>query len=172
MKIAAEPLVRRMAADDLAAVAEIDRLSFSAPWSLDSYRYELLENPYAYIWVAEWNAKIVGLMVAWLIVDELHIGTIATHPAHRHQGIAARLLETGLRESIALGATLSHLEVRKSNLAAQALYRRFGYEVVGERKAYYPDNLEDAILMSVHHLGDGYLHWLDGGRQGAYVPNL
>ena len=170
MKVATDPTIRRMTATDLEAVAELDRRSFSAPWSLDSYQYELLENAYAHIWVAEWGSEVVGVLVGWLILDELHIGTIATHPDYRKQGIGSRLLEAGLRESIALGATLSHLEVRKSNLPAQNLYRRFRFDIVGERKKYYPDNHEDAILMSVYHLGREYLHWLDGGRQGPFVP--
>ena len=162
-----EPLitVRCMETHDLEAVAELDRISFTFPWSIGSYRYELLENRHAHLWVAEREKLIVGVLVAWLILDELHIATVAVHPHCRQQGVGTKLVENALRESVARGATLSHLEVRKSNLPAQTLYRRFGFEVVGERKGYYPDNREDAVLMSVYGLGEGYVRWLDEGWQ-------
>ena len=157
--------VRCMETHDLEAVAELDRISFAFPWSIASYRYELLENHHALLWVAEREKQIIGVLVAWLILDELHIGTLAVHPNHRQQGIGTKLVENVLRESIARGATLSHLEVRKSNLPAQVLYHHFGFEIVGERKGYYPDNREDAVLMSVNGLGEAYLRWLDEGWQ-------
>lgn len=161
--------IRRMTAQDLEAVAELDRISFTTPWSRNSYRYELLENPHAHLWVAEQAGQIVGVLAAWLILDELHIGTVAVHPAHRRQGIGAKLVETALRKSSARGARRAHLEVRKSNLPAQKLYARFGFEIVGERRRYYPDNREDALLMSVSDLGQEYLKWLDEGRPAAVV---
>lgn len=154
--------IRRMEARDLGAAAELDRISFTHPWALGHYQYELLENRDAYLWVAECENELVGVLVAWLILDELHIATLAVHPDHRQQGIGANLVETALREGIARGATCSHLEVRKSNLPAQTLYHHFGFEIVGERKNYYPDDQEDALLMSLYNLGEKYPQWLDG----------
>jgi [ribosomal protein S18]-alanine N-acetyltransferase len=163
MKALAEVTIRRMGIADLQAVVELDKLSFSDPWSLFSWQ-EMLDSSQTYLWVAEREKQIAGVLSGWSVLDELHIGTIAIHPEYRQQGIGTKLLETGLRESIALGVQLVHLEVRKSNLAAQRLYQRFGFEIVGERKKYYPNDHEDAILMSVYRLGEEYLHWLDGGR--------
>jgi [ribosomal protein S18]-alanine N-acetyltransferase len=159
-----------MAARDLEAVVELDRISFTSPWSMGSYRHELLENPHAHLWVAERENQIIGVLAAWLILDEFHIGTVAIHPDHMQHGIGKALVETALREGIARGAKLSHLEVRRSNLPAQNLYLSLGFEIVGERKKYYPDNREDALLMSVHGLGENYINWLDRGRQGPFVP--
>jgi len=169
MNALAEITIRRMAANDLEAVVELDHLSFSDPWSLLSWQ-EIWDDTQAHLWVAEREAHIVGALAVWLVLDELHIGTIAVHPDYREQGIGAKLLEIGLREGIALGAKLSHLEVRKSNLPARRLYQRFGFEMVGERKKYYPDNREDAVLMSVYGLGEDYLRWLEGGRCETWHP--
>jgi ribosomal-protein-alanine N-acetyltransferase len=82
-------------------------------------------------------------------VDEIHIANVATHPDFRRQGIAQKLLTYALRYTADEGAVTSFLEVRESNLAAQAMYRKFGYENTGRRKRYYKDNDEDAILMTL-----------------------
>ncbi len=86
------------------------------------------------------------------MVDEIHIATIATHPDFRRQGIARRLLSHTLLHAMDEGARSSFLEVRESNLAAQEMYRQFGYEATGRRKRYYKDNDEDAILMNLESL--------------------
>jgi ribosomal-protein-alanine N-acetyltransferase len=85
----------------------------------------------------------------WVVIDEAHIGTIASHSKMRRQKIGAKLMLSCAREAQQRGCKSILLEVRASNLAAQNLYRKFGFEVVGERKAYYQDNNEDAFLMTV-----------------------
>jgi ribosomal-protein-alanine N-acetyltransferase len=157
-----------MELDDIAQVQAIDRLSFSIPWPVTSYRFELLENPGSVLWVAEHclegETKIVGMIVVWLILDEAHIATIAVHPEFRGQGIGRELLAQALREAIERGAVESMLEVRANNLVAQEIYKDFGYKVVGHRSHYYRDNLEDAVLMSVRNLDRSYLAWLKDGK--------
>jgi len=150
-------LIRPMQQEDLAQVLAIDQASFSLPWPESAYRYELNENQNSLLWVAETTppggrSTIVGMVVVWLILDEAHIATLAVHPAYRGQGIAKRLLITALRESIRLGMRVATLEVRDGNTAAQELYRRFGFEVVGRRHRYYRDNHEDALIMTVGKL--------------------
>jgi ribosomal-protein-alanine N-acetyltransferase len=92
------------------------------------------------------------MIVVWLIVEEAHVATIATHPDFRRKGIAKRLLSHALQKLMEQGARSSFLEVRESNLAAQAMYRKFGYEETGRRRRYYKDNDEDAILMNLDSL--------------------
>jgi len=145
-------IVRRMTLDDVSAVIELDKLSFTLPWPERSFRFELTDNPASRCWVVELDGKIVGMIVAWLLVDEAHIATIATHPNHRRQGIARKLLMYALRYMSKEGAVNSFLEVRESNVAAQTMYRQFGYEPVGRRKRYYKDTDEDAILMNLDGL--------------------
>lgn len=162
-------LIRPMALDDLEQVQAIDRLSFSLPWPLSSYRFELLNNPASLLWVAEIGGSqverhVVGSIVVWLILDEAHIATLAVHPDYRRKGISRALLAVALQESIRKGARRCTLEVRAGNAIAQALYRQFGFEVVGIRHRYYRDNEEDALIMAVNDLGPEYLEWLESGR--------
>ena len=144
--------LRKMTVEDVSAVVDLDQKSFSLPWPERSFRFELTDNPASRCWVAELEGRVVGMIVVWLIVDEAHVATIATHPEYRRQGIGRRLLAYALRHMIPDGAHSSFLEVRESNLAAQEMYRKFGYEVTGRRRRYYRDNDEDAILMSLASL--------------------
>ncbi len=141
--------IRRMDEADVPAVHEIDRLSFTLPWPERSFRFEVTGNPAARCWVAEVEGRVAGMIVVWMIVDEAHVATIATHPDFRRQGIGEELLTYALLSAIAEGAVKSLLEVRASNTVAQAMYRRFGYVEDGIRPRYYNDNHEDALLMSL-----------------------
>jgi ribosomal-protein-alanine N-acetyltransferase len=122
------------------------------PWPERSFRFELTDNPASRCWVGEVDGKLVGMIVVWLIVDEVHVATIATHLDFRRQGIAKKLLSHALRQLSNEGAQSSFLEVRASNLAAQEMYRKFGYGESGIRRRYYKDNDEDAILMTLESL--------------------
>ena len=104
--------------DDIPAVVELDKLSFTLPWPERSFHFELSDNPSSRCWVVELDGKLVGIIVAWLIVDEAHVATIATHPDHRRMGIARKLLTHALRYMAKEGAVTSFLEVRESNQAA------------------------------------------------------
>ncbi len=134
---------------DVPAVHEIDLLAFSLPWPERSFYFEVTSNPAARCWVAEAEGRVVGMIVVWMIVDEAHIATIATHPDFRRQGIGDELMTHALVSALSEGAVKSLLEVRASNEAAQTLNRRFGYVEDGRRPRYYKDNHEDAILMSL-----------------------
>ena len=145
-------IIRKMTADDIPAVVELDKMSFSLPWPERSFRFELTDNPASRCWVAEVDGRVVGMIVVWLLVEEAHVATLATHPDLRRQSIAKKLLSHALRYLINEGAQTSFLEVRASNIAAQEMYRRFGYEESGRRRRYYKDNDEDAILMNLDSL--------------------
>jgi len=153
--------IRKMTLDDIPAVVQIDQISFSLPWPERSFRFEVTENIASRCWVAEVDQRVVGIVVAWLLVDEVHVATIATHPDFRRQGIARRLLSYTLSRAMDEGAISSFLEVRESNLAAQEMYRQFGYEAAGRRKRYYKDNDEDAILMNLASLRRDRLSYED-----------
>ena len=144
--------IRRMELEDVPAVHEIDVLSFSLPWSERSFRFEVTENPASRGWVVEADGRIVAVLVLWLLVDEAHIATIATHPDFRRQRIGETLMLEALRSARAEGARRAFLEVRAGNMAAQALYKKYGFVVDGIRPRYYQDNNEDAVLMSLNDL--------------------
>jgi [ribosomal protein S18]-alanine N-acetyltransferase len=95
---------------------------------------------------------VSAMIVSWLIIDELHIATFAAHRDFRRQGIGSRLLVAALADGRRLGAKRAILEVRETNLEAQAMYRKFGFEVTGRRPGYYRDNGETALLMTLEQL--------------------
>lgn len=148
-------VVRKMTLEDFDQVVAIDQLSFSLPWPARSFHFELTDNPASRCWVTELDGRVVGMLVAWLIVDEIHIATIATHPDFRGRGIGRNLLSHALRSAMDEGVVKSFLEVRESNEVARKMYRSFGFVEDGRRKEYYKDNGEDAILMSLNHLPGG-----------------
>jgi len=145
-------IVRRMMVDDVPAAHEIDVLSFTLPWPERSIRFEVMDNTAARCWVAELDNHLIGMLILWMIVDEAHIATVATHPDYRRQGIARQLLVDALNSAYEEGAKSALLEVRAGNLAALKMYQAFGFEEVGRRERYYKDNNEDAVLMTLPRL--------------------
>lgn len=141
-------LIRRMAAADLPAVEEIDRISFSSPWNPGAYWYELHENERARCWVAVAGGRVAAALVGWLVLDEYQIGTIAVHPDFRRRGIGRRLMAAAIEEARGAGAVQVTLEVRAGNRSAQSLYEGFGFKIVGRRPRFYSDG-EDALLMNL-----------------------
>jgi ribosomal-protein-alanine N-acetyltransferase len=150
-------VVRAMREEDLDQVLAIENISFSLPWPEKAYSYELLENQNSLLWVAEvtlanGTVKIIGSIVIWIILDELHIATLAIHPEYRGMGFAKELITAALFEGVERGVQIATLEVRLSNTRAQTLYSRFGFRKAGRRKRYYRDNSEDAIIMTLDNL--------------------
>jgi ribosomal-protein-alanine N-acetyltransferase len=141
--------IRKMTVDDLEQVIAIDQMSFSLPWPARSFRFELTDNLASRCWVADLDGRVAGMAVAWLIVDEIHVATIAIHPDFRGHGLGEKLLLQVLKSAKEEGAVSSFLEVREGNNPAITLYRKFGYVESGRRKGYYKDNGEDAILMTL-----------------------
>jgi ribosomal-protein-alanine N-acetyltransferase len=138
--------------EDIEQVHQIDVLSFTLPWPERSFRFELTENRSSRLWVAETvndagQRCVAAAVVLWVIEDEGHIGTLAVHPNCRRMGIGRRLLAHSLLEIWREGVRQVFLEVRRGNLAAQQLYRSFGFIEEGVRPRYYRDTGEDALLM-------------------------
>jgi ribosomal-protein-alanine N-acetyltransferase len=92
---------------------------------------------------------IVGFAGCWILADETHITEVATRKPYWDQGIGQLLIITLIEIGVELKANLATLEVRVSNTAAQRLYEKFGFEIVGIRKGYYTDNHEDALIMTI-----------------------
>ncbi|HUI88692.1 MAG TPA: ribosomal protein S18-alanine N-acetyltransferase [Anaerolineales bacterium] len=146
-------IIRKMTVDDVPAAAQLDRISFSMPWPEHAFYYEVKDNPAARCFVAEADDRhVIGMVVSWIILDELHIATLAVDPEYRRQGIGERILTKALQDGQAAGTQYALLEVRAGNVAAQNLYRKFGFKPVGRRPKYYKDNGEDAILMNLDDL--------------------
>ena len=97
--------------------------------------------------VGQQRSAIVGFAGMWLAFDEAHVTTIGVDPTHRGQGLGELLLLCMFDEALTRGANWLTLEVRVTNAAAQALYRKYGFSTHGTRKRYYSDNNEDALIM-------------------------
>lgn len=93
------------------------------------------------------QASIIGFSGLWLMVDEAHVTTIATHPGYRGRGLGELLLSSLIDIAYRIGARNVTLEVRVSNYVAQNLYRKYGFVEAGVRRRYYSDNHEDAYIM-------------------------
>ena len=91
--------------------------------------------------------SIVGYAGIWVMTDEAHITTIASHPEARGQGVGEFLLVALIHRAMAIGARWMTLEVRASNAVAQNLYRKYTFKEMGVRRRYYSDNGEDALVM-------------------------
>ena len=127
-------------------ILEISILSFHTPWSREAFMSEL-DNKFARYVVAKKDGIVVGYGGMWLIIDEGHITNIAIHPEYRSIGIASMILEALLDICKLELADSATLEVRRSNLIAQNLYKKYGFVEDGIRKSYYEDNKEDAVIM-------------------------
>jgi ribosomal-protein-alanine N-acetyltransferase len=158
--VSAPLVVEPMRIGDVAAVIEIERLSFSSPWPAFAFEQELTANRMAHYVVARRDGRVVGFAGLWLMVDEAHITTFGVHPDHRRQGIGRGLLLRLAELAMELGSVRMTLEVRVSNAPAQALYQSFGFRVAGRRIAYYSDDGEDALVMTTPELVDPTLQAL------------
>ena len=139
--------VDRMRPEDLDEVLEIERASFSMPWSRGAFLYEMQQNRVAQCWVMREEGRVLGYLCLWEIADELHITNIAVHPTSRRQGVGRTLLQGVLDDAKRRKLRLVVLEVRPSNTEALTLYEGFGFRVTGRRRGYYYDTGEDALVM-------------------------
>lgn len=139
-------LVRDLVREDLGAVMEIETVSFSTPWKRTTFS-GLLSRADTDLLAAAEGARLLGYAVCWTVVDQAELGNVAVAPDARGRGVGRRLVEAALERVGRRGARECFLEVRESNLGAQALYRECGFEVVGRRRRYYTAPVEDALVM-------------------------
>lgn len=167
--------LRYMTPRDVPDVIHIDSASFNPPWPARSYLFEINESHISFMLVLEelqprpvgWlrrqfnhlrgddadtalHSDIVGYGGLWVIQEEGHISTIASHPDFRGRGYGELLLLAMMRQSLRRGVNYVVLEVRVSNTVAQTLYRKYGFEVIATKENYYRSDNEDAYDMRVN----------------------
>lgn len=136
---------------DLPQLVALENQIFSDPWHPQAFA-DMLNNEHVTGFALRDNRGVVqGYAAYYFVIDEAHIATIAVTPALRGRGLGERLLRAMLGHAFAQGGVMATLEVRESNTVAQKLYHKYGFELVGERRRYYPDG-ETALLMTVSPL--------------------
>ena len=174
--------VAPMTPDDLDEIMPLERQCFADPWTRRMYLSDLTTNEAATYLVVETTADagdtetrrgpgrsrtispcrpvhrvavspILAYGGLWLLLDEAHIATVASHPDWRGCGLGQWLMLALLDAAMARGAATSTLEVRAGNLPAKRLYEKLGYEVAGVRKHYYRDG-EDGLIMTTPPLAE------------------
>jgi ribosomal-protein-alanine N-acetyltransferase len=141
------PTLRRAVAADLPFVAEIERNSFSDPWSMASFRAALGEERVLFVVAESPSGELLGYVVAWSTVDEAELANLAVVPTARGAGVGKALVDAALRYGKEKGCVCLFLEVRESNAAARAVYVARGFEQVSRRRRYYRDPVEDALVL-------------------------
>ena len=142
------PRIRRMTADDLDTVIEIERRAYPFPWTPGIFR-DCLRVGYG-AWVCLLGERIVGYALMSSGGGEAHLLNLCVDPDYQRRGLGRLLLEHVLRQAGRTGADQIFLEVRPSNVAALQLYHAMGFIEVGRRKGYYPAErgLEDALVLA------------------------
>ncbi len=125
----------------------IDSLCFPTPWSRKSLEKEIENSELTKYVIAKKSGIVIGYAGMWIILDEGHITNIAVHPEYRGIGAGSLLLEALIEICKIEFIKSMTLEVRKSNIRAQNLYKKYGFLQNGIRKGYYRDNKEDALIM-------------------------
>ncbi len=139
-------MIRRMTLDDLDAVMILENQLFSCPWTKESYRFELQENPFAHYVVLDQDG-VKAYLGLWIHEDALQITTLGVDPVCQGRGYGKQLIQYTFDVAKETKVSAITLEVRVSNEKAIGLYTLFGFKKVAMRKQYYSHPDEDAILM-------------------------
>jgi ribosomal-protein-alanine N-acetyltransferase len=135
-------------AADLDGVLAVDAESFVRPWTRAMYEAELRNAAVTRIFVIRVpGVPVAGYCATWFLGAELHINNLAIRPEFRRQRLASCLLEAVLDLAAAAGCERATLEVRRSNHPARQLYESLGFRLVGVRRDYYSDPVEDALIL-------------------------
>ena len=140
------PEIAPLAPAHLGALAEIEALCFSQPWSREALAEEL-GSPCARFLTALVTGEAVGYVGAHAACGEFYMDNLAVHPAHRRQGVARALLLALISLAEREGGAFLTLEVRPSNEAALGLYQSLGFWEAGRRKGFYEKPKEDALIL-------------------------
>ena len=138
--------IRRARADDVDAILEMERESFSDPWSeKDVFGY--ITSEMGMCFVAAQDGRAIAYLIGRIIAPEAEIYRIAVKKTHRRRGIGYRLLDYSYKTEKGRGLETVFLEVRSKNVAARALYQAYGFREMGVRRGYYKNPDDDAIVM-------------------------
>ena len=130
----------------VAAIAELEKMCFSDPWSFNSISSEVT-NPLSCWVVAMDGDNLVGYVGSQSVLGWADMMNLAVDPSYRRQGIAEKLVDTLIELLQEQKVTCLTLEVRVSNNPAINLYHKLGFAQVGKRPGYYHNPKEDALIL-------------------------
>ena len=170
--------LRRLKLTDIDGIMAIESRSFGRfHWSASAFEQEM-NNHLARYWVLTGQThnenptlsdQVLGYLGYWLVYDEVHITTVAVAPASRGQGLGELLVAKAIDQAQSHSARTITLEVRRSNQAAQTLYGKYGFMVLGIRPQYYQDNREDALIMTNEDLvSESFRQQFNGLKQQLF----
>lgn len=138
--------IRLMRSEDISAIAELEKICFSDPWSENSIASEL-NNPLSCWLVAVEGDSLAGYVGSQTVLDGSDMMNIAVAPAHRRKGIAEALVLALCEHLRDRSSVCLLLEVRASNAPAISLYEKLNFVQIGRRKNYYRNPKEDALIL-------------------------
>ncbi|HVE44839.1 MAG TPA: ribosomal protein S18-alanine N-acetyltransferase [Gammaproteobacteria bacterium] len=141
-------MLRPLQKSDIPAVFAIESSVQISPWVIETF-HACFRAGYVG-WVLEKEGSVIGFVIISVALDECHILNLCVAHAHQRCGLGKQLLQHVLDYASSQGAKMVYLEVRRSNTRAIALYRDAGFQLIGERKGYYPTTagMEDALVLA------------------------
>ncbi len=152
--------IRSATIEDLDALVTLEEACFAVPWSRRSVEAELEGNQFSRVLMIAHpeqtnDVRAIGYICVWIVFEEIRFLNLAVHSDFRRQGMGKQLIQEALGQAMAVGCCRGLLEVRATNMPAQALYKSFCFQSYATRKAYYTNPTEDAILMTLEPLIPG-----------------
>jgi ribosomal-protein-alanine N-acetyltransferase len=154
-----------MRESDLDEILPLEQASFTEPWTRKMFLGELQGNAFSTNLVARAGhagfgpglpgGALVGYVMFWVVFEELHLMNLAVRPEARRQGIGTELIRQALAVGADRGVRTALLEVRASNAAARAFYRKLGFVERNVRRGYYNHPREDAVIMVLEMMKGG-----------------
>ena len=160
-KIWKNVIIEPMKKEDISSIREIEKQCFTDLWPEDSFERELSNTKVAFYFAAHLKGRIIGYMGAWLILDEVHITTLAVDPAFQNEKVGSLLVLHLMKAAVEKGVRWATLEVSEKNLAAIKVYDRFGFIQIGVRKEYYNNGTNALVLWAGHLQKSSYREKLE-----------
>ncbi len=138
--------IKRASIQDIDDIAKVAQNNSHNPWSKGQIA-EQLDYDFAHVLVAKKGNEAVGFCLFHLSQDGAHINEIATEKAHRRCGIGGGLILHVEKQVVQNNSENITLEVRKQDKGAVLFYESLSFNVVGQRKNFYKDPVDDALVM-------------------------
>lgn len=140
-------MIRTLYQADIPQVLAIEKAVHIAPWNEETFRVCFKQGYLGWLITAE-NKKIIGYVIAAMGKEECHVLNLAVDHPHQRQKYGQQLLNYALQQAKSKGLHIVYLEVRRSNIKAIQLYKKMQFQLIGERKDYYPTvtGFEDALI--------------------------